>query len=476
MNQKFWRLQTTSPYFDSRLSWFPNAWAYNDLYATWVGSGNPVIEQHPDWVLKDQYGNWLYVPFACNGNSCSQWALDPGNPAVRSWWINNVKAQMSHGYKGIWIDDVNLDWRTGDGSGNIVLPWDPRTGQQMTYSAWQSYIVGFVQAIRSAFPTKEIIHNSVWYSGGSQRDNNPYVIQQIKACDYINVERGIDDTGLTGGTGQWSVNALLAYVDHVHSLGKHVVFDEYGYYGDYQTAGYFLMSTGSDALGNQTVTPNNWWGGYDVKLGNALGGRYTWNGLLRRDFQNGMVLLNPPQSSTVTVDLAGTYQRDDGSIATKVTLAAKQGAVLIGTSSGGDNSGGLSDGTYSITNASSQLLLDDPAFSGSNGQQMIQWGSNGGANQRWQVTSKGNGYYTLQNVASGLYLASPSSPGAGVQQQSGNGGDSQLWSLKSSGSGYVIQNKASGLALDDPAYSTAQGTGIIVWSANGGANQGWSIQ
>jgi len=27
----FWRIQSSSPYFDSRLSWMPNAWAYLDL-------------------------------------------------------------------------------------------------------------------------------------------------------------------------------------------------------------------------------------------------------------------------------------------------------------------------------------------------------------------------------------------------------------------------------------------------------------
>lgn len=394
---------------------------------------------------------------------------------MRSWWISTVQAELANGYKGIWIDDVNLDWRTGDGSGNIVIPWDVRTNQLMTYSGWQSYIVGFVQAIRSAFPNVEIVHNSVWYSGGAQRDYNPYVIQQIQACDYINVERGIDDAGLTGGTGVWSVNAMLSYVDHVHSLGKHVVFDEYGFYGDYQTAGFFMISSEGDGLGNQAVTPNNWWSGYDVQLGNALGARYTWNGLIRRDFQNGMVLINLPQSSTVTVSLPGTYQRDDGSIATSVTLGASQGAVLLGTTSS-PNTGGLADGTYTMTNQASSLVLDDPAFSTTSGAQMIEWGSNGGANQHWQFSSNGSGYYSIQNVSSGMYLTSPGSGGQGLQQQSGNGSDSQLWSVKSSGSGYTIQNKATGLVIDDPAYSTTQGTGIIVWSANGGANQTWTIQ
>jgi hypothetical protein len=474
LNQHFWRMQTTSPYFDSRLSWYPNAWAYEDLYGTYVGD-NPVTSAHPDWVLKDQNGNWLYLPFACNGSSCSQYALDPGNPAVRSWWISNVSSQMSKGYKGVWIDDVNMDWRTGDASGNTVIPMDPRTGQVMTYSAWQSYIVGFVQAIRSALPNKEIVHNSLWFAGGSQRDYNPLVIQQIQAADFINLERGIDDSGLTGGTGIWSVNAFLSFIDHVHSLGKSVVFDDYIFSGDYQTAAYFLMSTGNDGLGNQSVTPNNWWSGYNVQLGSPLGGRYTWNGLWRRDFQNGMVLLNVPSAPQVTVNLPGSYQRDDGSTASTVTLGGAQGAVLMGSTTSGNNGSSLFDGTYTVTNESSGLVLEDPSYSTTSGQQIDQWGSNGGSNQQWQFTANNSGYYTIQNVASGLYLTSPGSGGSSLQQQSGNGGDSQLWSLKSLGNGYLIQNKATGLVIDDPAFSSAQGTGIIVWPSNGGSNQTWTI-
>jgi hypothetical protein len=383
---------------------------------------------------------------------------------------------MAKGYKGIWIDDVNLEWRTGNGSGKIVLPYDPRTGQTMTIDNWRKYIVEFLEQIRKALPNVQIAHNSLWFAAGGP--SNPYVIRQIKASDFINVERGIDDSGLTGGTGFWSANNLLSYIDTVHSYGKHVIFDEYGFYGDYQTAAYFLVSNGGDALGNQAVTPDHWWSGYDVKLGNALGGRYTWNGLLRRDFQNGIVLLNPPQSPTVSVKLPNTYQRDDGSWVSSITLSAKQGAVLLGSNSteSSSNSSGLADGTYTVTNAASHLVLDNPAFSSSGGTQMIQWPANGGSNQQWQFSSKGNGYYTIQNAASGMYLTSTTWNGGGVLQQSGSGSDLQLWSVKPAGSGYIIQNKASGMVIDDPGFSLLRGIGLVIWGNNGGSNQIWSIR
>jgi hypothetical protein len=40
---------------------------------------------------------------------------------------------------------------------------------------------------------------------------------------------------------------------------------------------------------------------------------------------------------------------------------------------------------------------------------------------------------------------------------------------------YNLTNDASGMVLDDPAFSTAAGTQIIQWPANGGANQKWQF-
>src|SRR4051794_35192366 len=48
-----------SPYFDSKLSWFPNAWIYMDLYS--IKTDSPLVSQHPDWILKDSSGNRMYI-------------------------------------------------------------------------------------------------------------------------------------------------------------------------------------------------------------------------------------------------------------------------------------------------------------------------------------------------------------------------------------------------------------------------------
>src|SRR5438034_11798058 len=85
---------------------------------------------------------------------------------------------------------------------------------------WRKYMAGFMQAIRAAFPSIEIVHNSIWYAGGAARDQNPYNQQQIAAANYQYIEFGVNDGGLTGGTGIWSLNSLLGYIDRLHSVNR----------------------------------------------------------------------------------------------------------------------------------------------------------------------------------------------------------------------------------------------------------------
>ena len=321
-----YRMEVSTPYFDGRTGWYPNAWAYIDLYSIYQGSS--LANQHQNWILKDSSGRDMYIPYGCHNGTCPQYAADPGNPDFRNWWISNAKQVLSHGYKGLWIDDSNLVFRVGDGNGNFVSPHDPRTGRAMTEDAWQGYVAGFLQQIRSALPNAELVHNSIWFAGGSARDQNPNVIKEIKAANYINCERGISDAGLTGGDGVWSVNAFLKFIDHVHALGKSVVMNEYSLNGEYGLAGYFLISQGNDLLSGGETTPTSWWNGYDVDLGTPQGSRYTWNQLLRRDFSNGIVLLNLPGAPRITVRLPSSMKRINGSWVSSITLSAGQGAVL----------------------------------------------------------------------------------------------------------------------------------------------------
>ena len=311
MRDHYWRMRTYSPYFDSRTSWYGGAWAYKDAYAIYRGSS--LLTEHPEWILKDPAGNRLYIPYACDGSSCTQYAADIGNPEWRRYYIDAAKAFIVQGYRGIFVDDVNLSFNVGDGAGQLVAPIDPRTGRPMTHDAWQRYFAEFMEQLRAELPASaEIVQNQVYFHVGL---SSPYVKRAIEASTHIEVERGVNDTGIRGGTGTFGFETVLAWIDYAHSRGKGVIYDVQTDWGrEYALATYLLNSTGRDGIGMDVgALPDDWWSGWDTDLGAALGGRYTWNGVFRRDFVRGSVFVNQPDRPSATVAPGGSWKRLDGS-------------------------------------------------------------------------------------------------------------------------------------------------------------------
>ena len=298
IREHYWRMLVYSPYFDSKTTWYPNGWIYLDayaIYATPPSGWEDIAMTHPEWILKDRWGNRLYIPWDCDTlqRTCPQYAADFSNAHYRSYWLQKAKDYLARGaYGGLWIDDVNLDFDVGDGEGKPITPVDPNTGATMTENNWRRYFAGFVEDIRRAFPGVEIVHNSVWYSGGPELDSNPYVQRQIAA----------------------------AFPKPRLCFGL---------------ACYFLISDGRNAAGDPgTVTsPDFLSAAFDVDLGSARGTRTKWNGLHRRDFESGLVLVNPPGAPAASVSFRQSYRRLDGTTVQSLILKPRQGAILLKSTS-----------------------------------------------------------------------------------------------------------------------------------------------
>jgi hypothetical protein len=129
-------------------------------------------------------------------------------------------------------------------------------------------------------------------------------------------------------------------------------------------------------------------------------------------------------------------------------------------------SGIPSEGVHTLKNVSSSLLMDVSSGSTANGAKIIQWASNGGANQQWTLTRVADNIYTLKSVKSGLCLDVPSrstTAGVQLQQWTCNGGTNQQWALdltgSFTGSNYMLVNIGSGLNIG-VAGSTTQGAAV----------------
>lgn len=143
----------------------------------------------------------------------------------------------------------------------------------------------------------------------------------------------------------------------------------------------------------------------------------------------------------------------------------------------------ISDSTYTIKSAGNQnLVLDINAASKNPGVTVQLYGNNGTAAQQYKIQKHSNGYYTIQNVNSGLYLTTASDwrsvhDGLAVTQQKLRNDLSSYWMLRSTANGYVISTAwDSKFVLDVPAASFRNGNKLQLYTGNGSKAQLWRLE
>ena len=137
----------------------------------------------------------------------------------------------------------------------------------------------------------------------------------------------------------------------------------------------------------------------------------------------------------------------------------------------------LPDGRYLIGSRKSNKVVDLVNGGTADGTDAIQWGWNGGTDQKWDLVHLGGGQYKLTGVASGKLLevtGASTSNGAVVQIWPSNNNNCQKWTITPAGDGFFkLVNVNSGKAMDVSSGSTADGAGLIQWPYGGADNQQW---
>jgi len=141
------------------------------------------------------------------------------------------------------------------------------------------------------------------------------------------------------------------------------------------------------------------------------------------------------------------------------------------------------DGLVRLINNNSGKAVAVKDSSTSDGADVVQSGDSNAANQQWMLlpvdsTSKvkvNTGlWYMVVNRNSGKVLGDQNfgvDNGSKVVQYTRNDGADQQWQFVDSGSGYYrLRNRYSNKVLDVPAFSTADGTLLDQWKDNNGTN------
>jgi hypothetical protein len=286
------------------------------------GSDWNSVTAHEDWFMHTASGQRLH-------NSTWDWDLhDVMNSGWRQYWLNSVIADMrTEGAQGVFAD--SFDAGIGDG-------WfdqsDPRfTGTNAgNPSAWPNGftwlnqlddLINYVEAGFATTPEKFVYI-----------PNLDALVTSWDNMDYSKLDggflEGFGDWGpsyLSGQPSDWtlSMNRALAMSD----AGKILIMQPY--LVDTPTSPTGLLQRGFD-LGTYLLLKGDHTylnvgaggsssGAYyypedTINLGPAVTplatnvSQYLWNNVYRRDFQNGIVLVNPTNTS-YTINLGGNYRQ-----------------------------------------------------------------------------------------------------------------------------------------------------------------------
>jgi hypothetical protein len=146
----------------------------------------------------------------------------------------------------------------------------------------------------------------------------------------------------------------------------------------------------------------------------------------------------------------------------------------------------LATGTpYNIVNENSGSCVDATKEGTANGTTVQQWACAEGTastqtNQEWEFTSAGGGYYEITNVNAPSeawnVTGNGTTNGSLLQLWTYAGNPNEEWQAISLGNGYYeFVNQGSGLCLDTPGASAANGVQLDIYTCNGTGAQAFKL-
>ena len=263
----------------------------NNQVAYRPGDFCAISANHPDWFLLDSNGNRMVV-----GDSPGYYRMDPGNQGWREFFVNRViENQTQYGWTGLFLDNVEAS--LGKFFGNLPARYP-------TDAQYQAAVAGFLQYIDTNY---------------SNRLNRPVVGNIITRRDdatWFNYLQYLDGAMQERFAVNWNETEYLRedlwlqdlnLMEETQSRGKYVILIAPGWQSDvdrqkFAFASYLLISRGKAAFRYSTDDAYRevWlYDNYNIRLGNPLGAKYQQNGIWRRDFANGYVIVDPVSHAAV---------------------------------------------------------------------------------------------------------------------------------------------------------------------------------
>jgi hypothetical protein len=306
---------------------------YSPIYAA-ASSGN--------WFLRQAWPSGAVT----DADGLSQIGLNETVPAYLQWRAKWTAAnEFASGWSGVYLDNVLYQPR-------VNADYNQTGGAQTPAAAgqnWRNGYAAYVSDLRSALPAGSQIWGNVadWADGSISGYNQMLdggVIESIIGQSYSYETQG------------WAqmMNAYKIIMNATKPGGYQIFSHDDSNTADYQGMRYGLASCLMDNgyyYFNVNSSSIPWFDEFNFVLGAPVagpagsatatysnGGLVVYqNGVWRRDFQNGIVLVNPKGNGTQTVSLETSYKHltgsqdpsiNNGQTVTNVTLNERDGVIL----------------------------------------------------------------------------------------------------------------------------------------------------
>jgi len=292
--------------------------------STSTGVSKQEAEANPDWFLK----NFAGEPISSDGYKWL-WAMDVGNPTYQQRWADNVIAEVTaRGWDGVFLDDVNPTMKYATDESQVA-----KYPNDAAYSAATESALAYIGPRIQASGKLAIANFATWVEYSSTQNN--WLKYVNGALDEMFVKWGRNSGEGYRSESQWT--RQLEEVKYAASQGKQFIGFTQGSSGETQAArfGYGTVLLGTNGTASYAFTPNytseTWMPEFEYELGAPTAAETRdSNGVHRRTFGNGLVLVNPTGSNQ-TVNFGGTYSGSGLTNATSATMPAHSALILTGT-------------------------------------------------------------------------------------------------------------------------------------------------
>ncbi|MGA9667821.1 MAG: RICIN domain-containing protein [Terracidiphilus sp.] len=410
-----------------------------------------------DWVVSQAAAQGIYTIIDMHGVVGGQSTSDDTGQQNQNQYWTNSNDQGNTAY--MWWQIANHYKGNANVAGYDLIN-EPMNAP--SNSAVISANASLYTTVRSADPSHIVIIEGTFGSWDWSMLPNP------SSEGWTNVVYEMHEYEWNGSEAQVEQGS----VNQVTDFNNHASYNVPGFVGEWNDMGYPAAAYQSSAS-----TYNN---------GNEDWTMWAYKGTDGLN-PNGWAMYGPsfwPTTPNVSTDSAATIAADWAEWTT--TNAFTLNTTLGFTESSGGGGVTLTTGTpYNIVNQNSGSCIDATNHGTANGTTVQQWACGSGTystqtNQEWEFISAGGAYYEVTNVNA------PSEAWNVVNNGTTNGSLMQLWTYAGSpneewepvslGNGYYkFVGKGSGLCLDTPGASTANGVQLDIWTCNGTGAQAFKL-